>query len=1169
MKQLRTLIIVLLGLIGFATLHAQTVPQGFNYQSVIRNADGTPAGNQTLQMLFAVRSGAANGQIVYAERQTLNSDEFGLVNHIVGQGSPLPNNDFTIINWGGGPKFLTVSVETAPNVFDEVGSTQLMSVPFALYALSSASGGGGGTGDDWGAQTVITDTSLKGSGLGGNPLGLAQQNAQAGQVLKWDGNKWTPQNDAIGNNTGTVSQIVTTNGIIGGPITTTGTIGLSNTGVIPGTYGSASQVPIITIDAQGRISSVSEVIVSPGGGSNVTLTSGAGIATTQQGSVYTITNIGDTNAADDITVTTSANGDLSGTFVNLQIRPDAVGSTEIANGAITATKLAQNSVGTNNLIDGSVTGVKLNNMGATTGQVLKWNGANWAPAADNTGGGGLVLNNGTGISITGNAPNITITNTGDTNASDDLTTASIAAGDVTGPFSNLQIAANAVGSTEVANGAISTSELANNAVTAAKLDDMGATNGQVLSWNGTTWAPVTLSGGGGGDNWGTQSAQVNATMTGNGTGASPLGLAQQGATNGQVLKWNGTTWAPAADNAAGVQFTNGPGISVSATGNNYTITNTGDTDSNDDLTNTSNAGGDVTGPFSNLQINANAVGSTEIANNAVNTSEVANGAITAAKLDDMNATNGQVLSWNGTTWTPTTLSGGGPGDNWGSQSAAVNATLAGNGTAGSPLSIAQQGATSGQVLSWNGTTWTPTTLSGGGPGDNWGSQSAAVNATLAGNGTTGSPLGIAQQGATNGQVLRWNGTAWAPATNTVSFFVAPTLTGNGTSGNPLGIAQQGATTGQVLKWNGTTWAPAADATGGGGGNNYAAGTGISITGTAPNFTINNTGDVSNTNELQNLGLNGTKLRITNGNMVSLDTILANVGGQWSTIPATNNIRNSNTGNVGIATNPATNTRLHIRSDNNQQGVRVEGPSPLITLSNSAQGYDGFIQHRTGLGLIVGTADSSNVVIQPIPANPPSLSGPAAILINGLSGGIGMSGPVDNESILAIHHKDRGLALINTATDDQWEMAVTEPDGELALFNEQFSANTPAGIFATNGQYFAGSDRRWKKDIAPTQSVLDRILKMEPVQYRFKYEQDNAPLSYGFIAQDVQKLFPELVHESAATASQEKMLHLNYAGFNVLAIKAIQEQQTQLDTLKAENQALKARLDAIEAMLNKK
>ena len=71
------------------------------------------------------------------------------------------------------------------------------------------------------------------------------------------------------------------------------------------------------------------------------------------------------------------------------------------------------------------------------------------------------------------------------------------------------------------------------------------------------------SGGGSADNWGSQVVEKAARLTGDGTSGSPLDLAQQSATSGQVLKWNGSAWAPAAD--AGTTYTGGTGISVAGT----------------------------------------------------------------------------------------------------------------------------------------------------------------------------------------------------------------------------------------------------------------------------------------------------------------------------------------------------------------------------------------------------------------------------------------------------------------------------------------------------------------------------------------------------------------------------------------------------------------------------
>ncbi len=71
--------------------------------------------------------------------------------------------------------------------------------------------------------------------------------------------------------------------------------------------------------------------------------------------------------------------------------------------------------------------------------------------------------------------------------------------------------------------------------------------------------------------------------------------------------------------------------------------------------------------------------------------------------------------------------------------------------------IARSGATTGQGLLWNGTAWAPANVGGGGGG------SVNTTARLSGDGSIGSPLDIAQQSATTGQVLTWSGTAWIPS----------------------------------------------------------------------------------------------------------------------------------------------------------------------------------------------------------------------------------------------------------------------------------------------------------------------------------------------------------------------------------------------------------------------
>lgn len=135
-----------------------------------------------------------------------------------------------------------------------------------------------------------------------------------------------------------------------------------------------------------------------------------------------ITNIGDINPNDDILNTTGAGGDISGIFTNL-----------------TVNRIQNNPV---------------SNLSPSNGQVLKWNSNlnEWKPDIDNN----QVYTAGSGIQIVGNQ----VSNSGDVNPVDDITTSSIASGDVTGTFNNLEINPNSIGSTEIQNGSIRAEDLA-------------------------------------------------------------------------------------------------------------------------------------------------------------------------------------------------------------------------------------------------------------------------------------------------------------------------------------------------------------------------------------------------------------------------------------------------------------------------------------------------------------------------------------------------------------------------------------------------------------------------------------------------------------------------------------------------------------------------------------
>ena len=221
---------------------------------------------------------------------------------------------------------------------------------------------------------------------------------------------------------------------------------------------------------------------------------------------------------------------------------------------------------------------------------------------------------------------------------------------------------------------------------------MGAANGQVLKWNdaANAWQPDEDDGGVGGDDWGDQTvATDNTSIIGSGVPSDPLRI-KNGNNEGQILSWDSTSEEWILDQQETISYTAGNGISIN---NDNVITNTGDTNPNDDLLDSDLAGGDVSGTFSNLQINQGAIGSAEIANNSIQ----------AVDLDDMNASNGQVLKWNAiaNTWEPQNDSAGSGGDDWGDQTVETdNQWILGTGVTGDPVRL-KDGSIDGGILKWN------------------------------------------------------------------------------------------------------------------------------------------------------------------------------------------------------------------------------------------------------------------------------------------------------------------------------------------------------------------------------------------------------------------------------------------------------------------------------------
>lgn len=127
-------IFLCLAIASLTQLQAQA-PQGFNYQATVRNSAGDLVVNSNVYFKFNVIKGSDTSEPIFTETHYVSTDDLGHVNLVIGQGTANLGS-FSALDWSLGSYYLGIELDTG-NGYLAMGTTQLLSVPYALYAENS------------------------------------------------------------------------------------------------------------------------------------------------------------------------------------------------------------------------------------------------------------------------------------------------------------------------------------------------------------------------------------------------------------------------------------------------------------------------------------------------------------------------------------------------------------------------------------------------------------------------------------------------------------------------------------------------------------------------------------------------------------------------------------------------------------------------------------------------------------------------------------------------------------------------------------------------------------------------------------------------------------------------------------------------------------------------
>ncbi|WP_413568286.1 tail fiber domain-containing protein [Bdellovibrio sp. HCB117] len=960
----------------------------------------------------------------------------------------------------------------------------------------------------------------------------------SGQVLKYDGTKWAPASDS--NAGGTVTSVIAGTGLSGGTITTTGTISLANTSVSAGSYGSATQVATFTVDAQGRLTSAANAAIPTANGTTTGLLSSTDWTTFNS----------------KLGTSSSFSGDISGTYNSTSV--DKIKGRSVSATVPTSAQFL--------VYDGSTQYAPVSLSGDAT------MAANGAVTLKNTGTAG------TYAKVTTDAQG-RVTSGSTLTASDipNLDWSKITSGKPTtlSGYGVTDAVQNAGATPSVQTGTVAARPAAG---TAGRLY-IGSDDNTLYRDTGSAWVKI-------GDGTGTAGAltavTASAPLASSGGTTPNITISQANtSTNGYLSStdWNtfnnklGTSSTFSGDvsgtsSTTSVDRIKGKSVSPAAYAAGQTLRYDGT-----NWVNTTLGFADLSGSVTTAQLPVVPVskGGTGVSTLTADRFLVSNG--TGSAVSEFNCATGQLITFDAsgvmgcTTYASSALYANG-GNSFGG-----NATIGTNDAYN--LSFETGGTTRMTIQNSNGSvgvgTATPTRVIEASFNSTTSNGIMATNTNAEGAASLTSAVG------TNSVYLGTWGTS-APA-GSVTYLEAK-------SANPFSISTFNAQP-MVFYTNKSSGATASERMR------------ITSTGLIGVGTNNPTGTFHIAGNL--LTGNATTHKVIGTNTTSTATTNINSAGFFQYIDSSTANSNSNQvlrveyvrnpAATGVPTSfdaliTAANANINANAPYNLRGVNVEGPvvGTGVTLN-------------TWRGISIGAPSGAGTVTNRYAL----VTDPAAGFV-----GLGTVNPLAHLHITSANSY-AAIMLGNDGGSNNIHMT-HEVDGTFALFNGTVGAGTTllsitsAGNGWLKGTLTQASDVRLKKDIQTMPEELNKILQIRPVTYHWKEESRSKDKQIGFIAQEVEKIYPELVQNN-----RDGNKSVAYSNFVAPIIKALQEfyaqwsnhsqkvdreiasikeenfhlrtqaQQTQheLEQMKKENvqkekelQEMKARLERIEKSLSK-